>query len=99
MARPGPARHHDPCYCLYDLPAPKRPGAWNYRFVHGIGQWSPGVGKIESVRLEVCQDGEPKKYPVDVPLEEATEVAKVYAEFTAMALQNRGRRWNFRRSG
>jgi len=61
-----------------------------------VGDWSPDVGKVESIRLEICQNGEPKKYPVDVPLEEAAEVARVYAEFTAMALQNRGRRWTFR---
>jgi hypothetical protein len=80
---------------MFDLAAPKRPAGWNYRFVHGLGAWSKEYGDVESVRLEVCENGEPKKYPVDVPIEEAAVVAGLYAEFTAKALENRGRRWEF----
>jgi hypothetical protein len=83
---------------MFDLAAPKRPAGWNYRFIHGLGAWSKEYGDVESVRLEICQNGEPKRFPVDVPMEEAAEVARVYAKFTAQALENRGRRWEFKQS-
>lgn len=104
MAREGPARHHHggkpgtPPYCMFDLAAPMRPTGWTYRFVHGLGAWSKEYGDVESVRLEICQDNEPKRYPADVPMEEAAEVARVFSEFAAQALANRGRRWEFKPS-
>ena len=101
MQKQGPARHHhggkvgSRPFCMFDLAAPKRPEGWSYRFVHGLGAWSSEYGDVESVRLEICQNGEPMRFPVDVPMEEAAEVARIYAEFTAKALENRGRRWVF----
>jgi len=83
---------------MFDLAAPKRPKGWNYRFVHGLGAWSKEYGDVESVRLEICEGGEPKKFPADVPMDEAAEVARVFFEFTKMALENRGRPWVFKAS-
>lgn len=75
---------------MFDLAAPKRPPGWNYRFVHGLGAWSSEYGDVESVRLEICQHNEPKSYPVDIPMEEAAEIARLFSAFATQALGNKG---------